>query len=513
MNQRRAFDDPGFTLPDSPASAGAVLGASLLDNAMLDRARQVVSARDFFDERHRRIFAALVEMRDAGRIADILTLKVELERRGELEIVGGAAYVASLVDGVPKSAHVEYYARIVAEKGRLRKLIEAGVRMVHAACHRNGASPGQDLDEVRAAHEAVNAAAAELTPGEAELELVDLAAEPPPAPEPLVGDARQQVISPGDVVAVAGDPGVGKTMMLSDVALGCASGTTALGFACRQVSVLYVNSDGDAHIPAKLQRIWRGRGGSAEELTRLPLGVHAEDAFNLDDDACFGGLVTSLDRRGFRDRPGLLIVESLATNVGSGINLNDQLDVRRWATRRLRSLQQQFPGLTINVSAHLKKPQARGVNDLATRVAGSIQIRAAVDAVIGLVPRGRERFAVREVKRSRSGATFEPFEIRIEGAQGEPLLLRNLGSVEPSLDDLRGAAAAVMTWFRASDREQAPLKDIKAALTRQFRERAIEGACKRLSEAESAPIVRVSERPATYRITPKQSELELENLG
>lgn len=354
-----------------------------------------------------------------------------------------------------------------------------------------------------------------------ELTVVDLATDVPRAPEPLVGDARSQVVARGDLVAVAGDSGAGKTMTSTDLAVGCASGTTGLCLPCQKCLVFCVTSDGDSHIDYKIKRVWAGRGGSREELARLPLWAHVDNDFNLDDDGCFGALVAALEKRGFAQRPGLVIIESLVTNVGPDVELNDQLSVRRWATRRPRALQARFPGLTVIVSAHLKKPQQQSVNDLGTRVAGSVQIRAAVDAIIGLVPRGRERFAVREVKRSRSGATFGDFEVRIDGAPGEPLVLRNVGALEPSLEDLRGAAAAVMAWFRGSGLEKASLKDIKVALARQagaggrdgFGERAVEGACKRLSESDPPRLVRVSMKPAVYQVAPRQGDLDLENLG
>ena len=61
---------------------------------------------------------------------DLVTLKDELQRSGELEEVGGPAYIASLADGVPRSANVEHYARIVKEKSTLRNLIHSANRIL-----------------------------------------------------------------------------------------------------------------------------------------------------------------------------------------------------------------------------------------------------------------------------------------------------------------------------------------------------------------------------------------------
>src|SRR5260221_5223344 len=75
------------------------------------------------------------DLSERSTAIDPVTLKEELIRRGDLDAVGGPAYIASLVDGVPRSANVEYYARIVKEKAILRNLIDAGSRIVDTAYH------------------------------------------------------------------------------------------------------------------------------------------------------------------------------------------------------------------------------------------------------------------------------------------------------------------------------------------------------------------------------------------
>ena len=109
-------------LPHSLDAERGVLGAVLLDNHALDAAMEKLRPEDFFLDQHRRIFDRMVALREAGEAIDLVTLAEHLHRRGELEAAGGAAYLAQLVDGVPRISNVEHYARIVKEKALLRNL-------------------------------------------------------------------------------------------------------------------------------------------------------------------------------------------------------------------------------------------------------------------------------------------------------------------------------------------------------------------------------------------------------
>jgi replicative DNA helicase len=112
-------------LPQNPEAERSVLGAILLDNHMLDTAVEKLKPEDFFQDNHRRIFIQMVELSEQRQPIDLVTLTEQLQRANELEGVGGASYLASLVDGVPRISNVEHYARIVKEKAVLRSLIHA----------------------------------------------------------------------------------------------------------------------------------------------------------------------------------------------------------------------------------------------------------------------------------------------------------------------------------------------------------------------------------------------------
>jgi replicative DNA helicase len=110
-------------LPSSLEAERGILGAVLLDNQSLHAALETLRTDDFFSDHHRRIFDGMIELSEASKAIDLLTLTDELRRKGELESAGGAAYLSSLVDGVPRISNVPHYARIVKEKSLMRHLV------------------------------------------------------------------------------------------------------------------------------------------------------------------------------------------------------------------------------------------------------------------------------------------------------------------------------------------------------------------------------------------------------
>jgi len=121
---------PERTLPHNLEAEKSVLGAILIHNEAFNHAAELIDSRDFFRDAHRRIFDKMVALSERNDAIDFVTLKEELGRAGELEEVGGPAYIASLADGVPRSANVEHYARIVKEKSTLRNLIHSANRIL-----------------------------------------------------------------------------------------------------------------------------------------------------------------------------------------------------------------------------------------------------------------------------------------------------------------------------------------------------------------------------------------------
>jgi replicative DNA helicase len=136
--------DPGLRVPPHSQEAEVcVLGSVLIDNRALNRALEWIGPEDLYRNAHRVIFSAMVSLADGGEPIDQITLTERIQGKGQLEMVGGPATIAALVDSVPTSANVENYAKIVREKAVLRRLIEAGHDIVES-----GLEAVRDVDEI-----------------------------------------------------------------------------------------------------------------------------------------------------------------------------------------------------------------------------------------------------------------------------------------------------------------------------------------------------------------------------
>ena len=92
-----------------------LLGGILLDNEAIHRVQEILTPSDLYRESHRKILKAMLELNEQREPCDLITLTDQLKRRGDLEDVGGAPYLATLVDYVPTAANIVYYCRIVKD--------------------------------------------------------------------------------------------------------------------------------------------------------------------------------------------------------------------------------------------------------------------------------------------------------------------------------------------------------------------------------------------------------------
>ena len=118
------------SLPNNIEAERMILGAILLDNATINQAVERLRPDDLFLTSHRRIYEKMIALFEQGRGIDPVTLQEELRRAGEIDQVGGPAYIASLFDGVPRFSNIDNYTQIVKGKATLRKLITAGNQII-----------------------------------------------------------------------------------------------------------------------------------------------------------------------------------------------------------------------------------------------------------------------------------------------------------------------------------------------------------------------------------------------
>lgn len=115
--------------PQNQEAEQSVLGGMLLDNEAIHRVVELVEPVDFYREAHRKIYQAVLDLYQRSEPADLVTVTAALKTAGALEAVGGAAYLAQLVDRVPSAANVGSYAKIIRDKAVRRRLIEGATEI------------------------------------------------------------------------------------------------------------------------------------------------------------------------------------------------------------------------------------------------------------------------------------------------------------------------------------------------------------------------------------------------
>ena len=136
--------------PQNIEAEQSILGGVLIENYAVNKVMEVLAPDDFYRESHRKIYKALIDLSERDEPADLITLTNELKNNGHLDSVGGASYIASLIDSVPTAANIEYYVKIVKEKAILRKLIQTSTEIITQSYEDRGDVEGF-LDEAERA--------------------------------------------------------------------------------------------------------------------------------------------------------------------------------------------------------------------------------------------------------------------------------------------------------------------------------------------------------------------------
>jgi replicative DNA helicase len=221
------------TPPQDIAAEQSVLGGMLLSKDAIADVVEVVRSTDFYRPAHQTIFDVVLDLYGKGEPADAVTVSAELTRQGEIGRVGGAPYLHTLLASVPTAANAGFYARIVAEQAILRRLVEAGTRIVQLGY---GAAGAGDVDDIvdRAQQSIYDVTERRTSEDYAILE--ELMAPTMDELEAISGrggmlagvptgfadfDALTNGLHPGQLVVLAARPGVGKSTMGLDIARAC----------------------------------------------------------------------------------------------------------------------------------------------------------------------------------------------------------------------------------------------------------------------------------------------------
>jgi len=369
-----AVDSLTETLPHSDEAERSVLGALLVDNRLYHRARELLTPESFYAGRHQKIFRACETLIEAGTALDAVTVRAELERTKELDSCGGAAYLAALLEGVPRSANVEHYARIVKEKEILRQLIHSAQRITASALDSTETAEAI-LDEaekaifrvaedrlrggfipLRVAAEESLQQIQELTERE---ELITGVATGFPELDELTAG-----LQPSDLVVLAARPSMGKTALALNIAAQAALrkrktvGFFSLEMSHQQLFFRLLCSEGqvDAH------RLRTGRVGK-EEWQRIikTFGELSEAPIFIDDTPGIGVMEMRAKARRLMHEHGadLLVVDYLQLMRGRGRYDSRQQEISD-ISRSLKELAKELRIPLIALSQLSRAPEQRG---------------------------------------------------------------------------------------------------------------------------------------------------------
>ena len=307
--------------PNSVDAEQSILSAVLIDNQVLPEVLEVLSPQDFYREIHGKIFKAMVDLFERNEPADLITLTNLLKQQGQLEAVGGASYLADLVDVVPMAVNARQYAKIVQEKAILRRLIEQSAAITTRCFEDKGDTEGildfaersifeisenkvkpsfyalKDIltDTYRAVEEAYENKA--------------LVTGIPSGFQDL--DQKTSGFQRGDLIIIAGRPGMGKTALALNIARNAAQETGeptaifSLEMSKEQLSLRMLSSEAGVDST-------RMRGGflNQEDLEKInrAAGVLYDTNLFIDDTPSISALEIRAKARRMKMEKGLGLI-------------------------------------------------------------------------------------------------------------------------------------------------------------------------------------------------------------
>ena len=219
--------------PHSLEAEQSVLGGLLLDNSAADKIGDILDGQDFYNDAHRNLFSAIMNLIADNKPADVVTVAEVLGSLKKLDYVGGMAYLGALVENVPTAANIRRYAEIVRERAILRRLASAGGEIADTAYNPLGRSVREILDqaETRVFEIAEHGARGQqgfqelrplLTQVVERIELLFARENPSDVTGVPTGftdlDRLTSGLQEGDLIVIAGRPSMGKTAFALNIA-------------------------------------------------------------------------------------------------------------------------------------------------------------------------------------------------------------------------------------------------------------------------------------------------------
>jgi replicative DNA helicase len=300
--------DGGYdkTPPQDVAAEQSVLGGMLLSKDAIADVIEILKTGDFYRPIHATVFDAILDLYGRGEPADAVTVSALLANSGDLLRIGGAPYLQTLMASVPTAANAGYYARIVAERAVLRRLVEAGTRIVQLG-YGSANGGGRDVDDVvdlaqQAIYDVTEKRVSEdfailadmLQPTLDEIEAVGAHGGAMTGVPTGFTDLDRLLngLHPGQLIIVAGRPGLGKSTASMDFARNaairhnCASAIFSLEMS--KVEIVMRLLSAEARVPLHVLRSgqlsdddWTKLARRMGEISEAPLFVDDTPNMNL----------------------------------------------------------------------------------------------------------------------------------------------------------------------------------------------------------------------------------------
>ena len=359
--------------PNNVEAEQSILSAILIDNATLPEVLEVLSEQDFYREVHAKIFKAMVELFERNEPADLVTLANLLKQQGHLKNIGGASYLAELVDTVPMAVNAFEYAKIIQEKATLRRLIESAAAITKR-CFEDKGNTDNILDfaersifdisenKVKPSFYALKDILTDTyrTVEEA-YENKALVTGVPTGFKDL--DQKTSGFQSGDLIIVAGRPGMGKTALALNIARNAAqeSGEPAAVFSLEmskeQLSLRMLSAE--SRVDSTRMRGGFLSQGDLEKINRAAGALYDISLF-IDDSPAISALEIRAKARRMKMEKGLglIVVDYLQLMKGRASAERRDLEISE-ISRSLKALAKELRIPVIALSQLNRKVEDR----------------------------------------------------------------------------------------------------------------------------------------------------------
>ena len=358
----------GKVPPHSQEAELSVIGGVLLHNEALDEVLDLITPGDFYTEAHEIVFAALVKLNEHGKPMDLIGLSEALKASGELEIVGGLAYLSGIMDAVPTAAHTRAHAEIIAEKAMVRATLGAALDILQKGYGEYGDAETYIADSIKAVDEATQMRHKNevRSAKSAMMDTLSAIEKQREQKDELTGvdtgfhdlNDKTSGLQPEDLIIVAGRPSMGKTTFAMDVAsYATTHGTGVLLFSLEmsidQLMRRLLAREGSVE-GHKLRNPCRLRGDdfthmveAADRVSGAPLWIDDSPEVNVLE------IRSRVRRLCAKEKIGLIVIDYLGLIVELNAKESRERQVAQ-NTRRLKALAREL-GIPIMLLSQLNR--------------------------------------------------------------------------------------------------------------------------------------------------------------